>query len=219
MTNTPGQPAPNWFPDPADATRERWWSGQGWTDHVRDGAPPADAPPIPQFAMVESPPPATDYAEASPMAVRYVPMGGWAHEGMQSHAFSPGLSARPPSATTVPIWLLAFSLALNGVFGGLTQGLQQTGSIAAVIGLNVVWWGLLIGAILWDRSILAQRGLPTASWLWFFLTVLAYFIARSVALSRVGVRNNSPMVVFCVLFVLAVASAVSVLLILAARTG
>ncbi|MFT4028834.1 MAG: DUF2510 domain-containing protein [Protaetiibacter sp.] len=28
-------PAAGWFPDPEDASSERWWSGHGWTDHTR----------------------------------------------------------------------------------------------------------------------------------------------------------------------------------------
>jgi hypothetical protein len=32
-------PPAGWYPDPADAGAERWWSGQGWTDHVQTVAP------------------------------------------------------------------------------------------------------------------------------------------------------------------------------------
>jgi protease PrsW len=34
----PGAPVPGWYPDPAGPRLERWWDGQRWSAHVRDGA-------------------------------------------------------------------------------------------------------------------------------------------------------------------------------------
>jgi hypothetical protein len=31
-------PAAGWYPDPADPTSSRWWSGAAWTDHVQPAA-------------------------------------------------------------------------------------------------------------------------------------------------------------------------------------
>lgn len=41
--NTPA-PAPNWYPDPHDASRLRYWDGTAWTDHFAPAAPVAAAP-------------------------------------------------------------------------------------------------------------------------------------------------------------------------------
>jgi hypothetical protein len=40
MSEENSLPAAGWYPDPADATRIRWWDGQTWTQHVAvaDGA-------------------------------------------------------------------------------------------------------------------------------------------------------------------------------------
>lgn len=38
MSETP--PA-GWYPDPQDATRQRYWDGSAWTEHTADGAPQA----------------------------------------------------------------------------------------------------------------------------------------------------------------------------------
>lgn len=43
-------PAAGWYPDPADASRIRWWDGQTWTQHVAvadGGATPASPQPSP----------------------------------------------------------------------------------------------------------------------------------------------------------------------------
>jgi len=46
VTATPdprGFPPPGWYPDPADATQERYWEGQQWSRSVRPLTPPAPA--------------------------------------------------------------------------------------------------------------------------------------------------------------------------------
>ncbi len=46
---------PGWYPDPADANVQRWWSGRDWTEHRR-GAPVAEAttPPGPAPILTSS---------------------------------------------------------------------------------------------------------------------------------------------------------------------
>ena len=34
MSDDQALPAAGWYPDPADASRIRWWDGQKWTEHV-----------------------------------------------------------------------------------------------------------------------------------------------------------------------------------------
>lgn len=38
-TGAPGAPAAGWYDDPSDAGQLRWWSGSGWTEHVRARPP------------------------------------------------------------------------------------------------------------------------------------------------------------------------------------
>ncbi|MDN5564163.1 MAG: DUF2510 domain-containing protein, partial [Luteococcus sp.] len=42
----------DWYPDPADATRERYWDGERWTHNTRPAqvAPMAPAPPADPWA-------------------------------------------------------------------------------------------------------------------------------------------------------------------------
>jgi hypothetical protein len=42
----PQGPPPGWYPDPQDASAQRWWSGRDWTEHTQPspGATPAAKP-------------------------------------------------------------------------------------------------------------------------------------------------------------------------------
>lgn len=40
---SPNVPA-GWYPDPSINGHLRWWSGQGWTSHIRDAAAPLPQP-------------------------------------------------------------------------------------------------------------------------------------------------------------------------------
>jgi hypothetical protein len=54
-------PAAGWYPDPADPSASRWWSGVAWTDHVQRSAVAA-VPAVPAMAVAAAP--------ASPTAAR-----------------------------------------------------------------------------------------------------------------------------------------------------
>lgn len=43
MTLSTTAPPAGWFPDPGDASQERWWSGEAWTEHHREA--PAGSEP------------------------------------------------------------------------------------------------------------------------------------------------------------------------------
>jgi uncharacterized protein YxjI len=45
-------PPPAWYPDPAGSGGQRWWDGQGWSEHVQ----PPPPPPPPAQAAVPPPP-------------------------------------------------------------------------------------------------------------------------------------------------------------------
>jgi len=42
MSENEQAPQPGWYPDPADASRLRWWDGAVWTEHTANQ--PTDAP-------------------------------------------------------------------------------------------------------------------------------------------------------------------------------
>lgn len=45
-------PAAAWFPDPSDPSRQRWWDGSSWTEHLH---PPIAVPPAPAQQPVQQP--------------------------------------------------------------------------------------------------------------------------------------------------------------------
>ncbi|MFT6943108.1 MAG: hypothetical protein ACJA2F_001307 [Nitriliruptoraceae bacterium] len=47
MTDTPQA---GWYPDPNDATQQRYWDGTAWTEHTAAGVAQAAAPAAPSFA-------------------------------------------------------------------------------------------------------------------------------------------------------------------------
>ena len=59
-------PQPGWYPDPADAARQRYWAGDAWTAETRDtdAAKPAD--PYAAYAGAKSPDPSGLPAYAPP---------------------------------------------------------------------------------------------------------------------------------------------------------
>ncbi len=59
---TAGHSAPGWYPDPWRSGFSRWWDGSAWTEHSREGAPPAP--------KVEPSPAVATAAEASATADR-----------------------------------------------------------------------------------------------------------------------------------------------------
>jgi len=76
MSLTTSAPAPGWFPDPGDPAQERWWSGEGWTEHARvaesaeatpESTPePAESAPQPEYVFGMTPQP----QHAEPQAAR-----------------------------------------------------------------------------------------------------------------------------------------------------
>lgn len=70
MTNTNDAPPADWYSDPDDGTKERFWDGSSWTDHRRSArAMAASPPPHPQTAIpvdIDAQPvaPGAGYAES-----------------------------------------------------------------------------------------------------------------------------------------------------------
>ncbi|CAN5547113.1 hypothetical protein BH09ACT4_BH09ACT4_13250 [soil metagenome] len=60
-------PAAGWYPDPADPTSSRWWSGEGWTDHVQPAAVAAVPVAAPVFVATPVLPPAPPAPSPTPV--------------------------------------------------------------------------------------------------------------------------------------------------------
>lgn len=82
-------PGPGWYPDPAEASHVRWWSGVAWTDHraPKQAAAAAPAAPAPVASQPLAPQPAAPVlAEAPP----YVPFAS--HDAQRAYVAPPKLS-------------------------------------------------------------------------------------------------------------------------------
>lgn len=102
-------PAPGWYPDPADASMTRWWSGEGWTDYVAPLTPaPASATPMAEIEApvtavrddetAPEPAPESETApapETDPIGEFFLPADA---EPAPAAPFTPDLSVTPESA-------------------------------------------------------------------------------------------------------------------------
>ncbi len=131
-------------------------------------------------------------APAAPIeTVAYQPMGSWSGGFQQTH-YSTGFG-RTASPNTVAIWLLAAGYVPLVVTSSLlSQLLAITVSREASFAPPVITLALVWGLVIWDHLTLKHRGLPAASWAWFFLTIFGYLIARRVVLKGGGVIHNGP---------------------------
>jgi hypothetical protein len=199
--NLPALPPPGWYADPMDAAQERWWSGEGWSEHER--ALPTtvvmDAE-VPQYASVTAPEP--EYARAlapaamSPFGDTY-PASAGEYSPMSSHApGAPRLHAQfeVGSPNTVFVWGVA-SYPLSYAVAVLATATWDRGDfVRAGVGVGVFAMTLL--AAIFDHLTLKRRGLSAPSAAWILLTGVGYLVARNIALGRDGVKHHAPGWVF-----------------------
>ncbi|MBX3196063.1 MAG: DUF2510 domain-containing protein [Microbacteriaceae bacterium] len=113
-----GGPPPGWYPDPAGPGRSRWWSGEGWTDHVQEAAPAAPVAPVVPVAPIASVAPVAPAAPVTP-----VPLAG-------APAAAPATALASASATAssnlgengVPLVLFADSVVAPEALSPVSRG-------------------------------------------------------------------------------------------------
>lgn len=162
MTDS-AQPVAGWYPDPEDATAERWWDGAGWTDHRRPStvapvAPPVTAPAAPAAAadpnafaapgasLAGSAPTPAPGATVSPYGAPAVPP--YAAPGYAAGYGAPAYAPAQPANTLAVVGLV---IALGGIlfsFGGLTS---LAGGIISTVALA-------------RASKMRQQGVPGHRW-------------------------------------------------------
>ena len=209
--NLPALPPPGWYADPMDAAQERWWSGEGWSEHER--ALPTtvvmDAE-VPQYASVTAPEPeyatstqtsgfTTTAFPASGAADQYQPMSGYQSGGAASGG---RWQQEVGSPNTVGVWIVAvypltYALALlaAAIYAPSFQSFQLPISVTALV-------TTLLAAV-FDHLALRARGISAPSIAWLLLTGIGYQIARRQALKRDGIRHDSPLWAFLASAVLA----------------
>lgn len=154
----PAAPSADWYPDPSDAERDRWWSGEAWTEHVRARAvAPAVAPAVqpaldgPAFSAAVDPDVANRYRVATaatptaftPESAPVRPLGDSGFPGHPSPAPWTGGSAQPtisePNRIATQALIsgaVAVGFALFNTFSGfIATGALITGAIALVQGI------------------------------------------------------------------------------------
>ena len=181
-------PPAGWYPDPGGTPQERWWGGVEWTHDLRA--------PEPQIALVSEPESFADPFPFVGFGTKEAAAWNDTDDAVRWH--------EPESPNTRPIWLLVFYPVFY--FALQLLAVQLAAPTAVRLSAPIFVIGFIVLCVLWDKRVLQQRGLATASALWALLGAIGYIIARRIALKRDGVRHNAPGNVFVV--VLIVSSAI-----------
>jgi hypothetical protein len=184
---TPRQPG--WYDDPHDANAQRYWDGQGWTQHRQlkplppGPRPPAPAGPTQPVPSPTPPPPRQAWPPPSPPI-----------QGAGAEMASDGLA-------TVKGFAAKLSIAGWLVFAGLVIAVVATFSPFATVSINV--FGMTFGA----REVSATG---TARFVVFLLVALAVWLAWP-TLSGSAVADGRLIGLSVVVFLLIVVVVVSYL--------
>jgi len=165
-------PDSGWYPDPDDATLERFWDGAAWTATTRprttptDVVPPAVVPPGygppsgygPPAGFGPPPgfPPAPGYPGPAPYAMRPVPMGcSWGRRAA-AYLIDTLLGGVPIGIA----YLVFIGLLLSAFTHGDHDGGSSGGSGVIVAVVYVVWFAALawtVGFNIWNLIIRQGR--------------------------------------------------------------
>jgi hypothetical protein len=138
----------NWYVDPLDPTRSRYWDGLRWTDHVHPAAPSAPSPQ-PIEAAPGYPAPAT--AWGAPTQWTPAPATGGlppapANAGVHYQPYD-SLRTRPRRNVTMVV-SGAFSVAIAML--GIVFDLTKTGPAGVTSPLFIAIWTLLgLRGVVW----------------------------------------------------------------------
>ena len=120
-------PAAGWYPDPADPSGSRWWSGEAWTDHVQPAAvaavPAAVAPVVVAAPAMVTAPALAEPARPSNLDESGVPLNLFADSVVSPAALAPAV--KPTSQYD---WH-------NQTGRGVVQKRHQGGSVSLSTGL------------------------------------------------------------------------------------
>lgn len=198
LTASVQTPESGWYADPQRAGQLRWWSGEAWTNAVRE----------PQAPVLRAPKPLTtqpnNSADAASIENISAPAGAaeyaWSREASERKditANTRGMSAasafratqwsarsKPTSPHTVSVWMIAFIPYVQLVTTVAVLVLLSAGEMR-LITVSIVFYLLTFLLAIRDSTVLRRLGYdrPPQS-AWALLGPLAYLIARTVAIKR-----------------------------------
>ncbi|MGO4106012.1 DUF2510 domain-containing protein [Leifsonia sp. YAF41] len=170
--------APGWYAEPDGSTRQRWWDGTRWTEHVQDPASNVYG------------------AVARPAVDATTPVyGPWIW-----------LITLLP-LTTLPV-LLAWdtkAYMLASISGELVL---DGGYIALQFVSWVLYAGTVVCALFDHRRLVALGYARPFHWAWTFLSSIVYIIGRSVVVKKQAGRGFAPIWAMIAVFVVEIVVAI-----------
>jgi hypothetical protein len=124
--------ASGWYADPLRSGGLRWWSGSGWTEHVRDAVP---ASPIPQPApSATSAPPASPIPPASqPAYPATQPVYPAVHPGFAPQPFSTRPTSNSIAWWSLGLGILSLVLTVSVLIHNTATIIVSTSGVLAII--------------------------------------------------------------------------------------
>lgn len=129
----PGSPVPTspqaapagWYPDPADQTRERYWDGGQWTQHIR---------PVPPVVPTQIVPPVVPTQPTGPVSQPYAGPGV---PGFEGQGAPQGWSGYPPEVATTADgvrlggwWMRLLAYIVDALLLGIATSIVTTPMLA-----------------------------------------------------------------------------------------
>lgn len=190
--NTPANPPPGWYPDPAGSPGQRWWNGTTWSESTQPVPAPSPYGAAQPYTPMQSH--AQPFASAQPYGA------GQQYGGGQQSYYGQGLKAPLGTNPTTPhAWAIALWPLLN-TFAGIALGGIATYSSSYNSGFYALFaiasWLIMVLVAYFDSRELRAREVPKPfGWGWAFLP-LVYVIGRAVVVySRTG-RGLAPLFVY-----------------------
>lgn len=195
---TPTNVPAGWYPDPTDASWQRWWDGIGWTEHA---VPAASASPQPQAPVQPGAPAYAQTAYPQAPAAPTAPL----RTDIQTNTVWIWLVVLLPLVTLPTIFLfdwrgyLESSLDMSSLGSANPMG-PPVGMTLATLGLSALGYvvagiGILFAWLDWRE--LKRRGIQKPfHWAWAFLALVVtngvYVIGRGVILRRQTGKGLGP---------------------------
>lgn len=191
-------PESGWYADPQRAGQLRWWSGEAWTNAVREPQAPVLRAPKPLApTQTSSSDAATSENVGAPVGVAEYAWSREASERRDITASTRGMSAasafratqwsarsKPTSPHTVSVWIIAFTPYIQLVTTVAVLVLFSAGGMR-LSAVSIVFYLLTFLLAIRDSTVLRRLGYdrPPQS-AWALLGPLAYLIARTVSIKR-----------------------------------
>ncbi|HVT65939.1 MAG TPA: DUF2510 domain-containing protein [Mycobacteriales bacterium] len=129
---TQGQPPAGWYPDPQDATQQRYWDGSAWTGHTAAAGAAAVGAPTGDPAAAAAGPPTGDPAASASVPTDAAPSWTMPADGGMGVPVSTKKSWYKRKALIIPL-VIVVALFVIGIVVALVNGVDHSNELENAI--------------------------------------------------------------------------------------